>query len=135
MLAPERTFWEKATAVHAEINWSEAQPAARRPRWRRFSRHLYDLVMLDRHGIATRAIAAGEILDAVRRNKTQMFQQPQAAKMDEARPGSFRLVPTGSIEKALRDDYRLMEEMIFGAAPTFGTVLRVLKDIERRINS
>ncbi len=54
VLAPERTFWEKATIFHSE-NYRPLE-GDRRPRaWSQLSRHAYDLVMLDRGGVAQRA--------------------------------------------------------------------------------
>ncbi|WP_373371268.1 nucleotidyl transferase AbiEii/AbiGii toxin family protein [Stigmatella ashevillensis] len=46
----ERTFWEKATAIHVLCSGGKV-------RGERFSRHWYDLVQLDKTGYAESALA------------------------------------------------------------------------------
>jgi hypothetical protein len=63
-----------------------------------------------------------------------VFFADAAARYDEAKPGSLRLVPPPSRQAKLREDYRKMGEMIFGQPPSFEYLLEVLSQIERRIN-
>ena len=59
VLAPERTFWEKATLVHVECN-------RQREGWGdRLSRHWYDLVMLGQSKIGPEAISNRALLEDV----------------------------------------------------------------------
>ncbi len=48
----ERTFWEKATILHAEHHREPAKPMRDR-----FSRHYSDMAALARHGAVERALA------------------------------------------------------------------------------
>jgi hypothetical protein len=128
VLAAERTFWEKATILHA---WHHARPD--KPLRDRQSRHYYDLVKLYEAGIGPRAIQRLDLLTAVAAHKAIFFADP-AAKYDEAKPGSLRLVPPASRHAELRADYGKMQEMIFGEPPTFEHLLAMLTDIQQQIN-
>jgi hypothetical protein len=128
VLAAERTFWEKATILHA---WYHAKPD--KPLRDRQSRHYYDLVKLYEVGIGARAIQRLDLLAAVAAHKTIFFADP-AAKYDEAKPGSLQLVPPASRHAELREDYTKMREMIFGEPPPFEHLLTVLTEIQRQIN-
>jgi len=128
VLAAERTFWEKATILHA---WYHARPD--KPLRGRQSRHYYDLVKLVEAGIGARALERLDLLAAVAAHK-DIFFADAAAKYDEAKPGSLRLVPPLSRQAELRDDYRKMREMIFGLPPSFEHLLEVLAETERQIN-
>lgn len=127
-LEAERTFWEKATILHAEYHRPEARYSAERR-----SRHYYDLAMLSRSPIRESALRQLDLLEAVRQHKMCFFWAAWA-KYDEARPGSLRLVPQGPLEKILRADYAKMEEMIFHKAPAFDDVIDELSRLERSIN-
>ena len=132
VLAPERTFWEKATIFHSENH--RPLEDDRRPRaWRQISRHAYDLVMLDRGGVAERAIGQLDLLKAVARNKAAFFYTGWS-KYQEARPGSFRLAPNEALLNALRPDYAAMRPMFFRDPPGFDEIVAGLGDLERRIN-
>ena len=128
VLAAERTFWEKATILHT---WYHAKPD--KPFRDRQSRHYYDLVKLYEAGIGARALQRLDLLAAVAAHKAIFFADP-AAKYDEAKPGSLRLVPPVSRHAELREDYTKMREMIFDEPPSFEHLLAVLTEIQRQIN-
>ena len=128
VLAAERTFWEKATILHA---WFYARP--NKPLKDRQSRHFYDLVKLFEAGIGARALKRLDLLTAVADHKTVFFADA-SAKYGEARPGSLRLVPPESRTPELHEDYAKMSTMIFGEPPSFEHLLLVLAEIERQIN-
>lgn len=133
VLAPERTFWEKATIFHAE-NHRPLEGDRRPPAWRQLSRHAYDLVMLDRGGVAQRALERLDLLETVARHKDAFFHTGWS-RYDEARPGSFRLVPGGLLLDALRTDYAQMQPMFFGPAPSFDELVDALRSLEARIDA
>ena len=128
VLAAERTFWEKATILHA---WHHARPD--KPLRDRQSRHYYDLVKLFEAGIGARALQRLDLLAAVAAHKAIFFADP-AAKYDEAKPGSLQLVPPASRRAELREDYGKMREMVFGEPPPFEHLMAVLTEIQRQIN-
>ena len=69
----------------------------------------------------------------VARHKEVFF--PAAwARYAEAKPGTLRIVPPDARLTGLEQDYRKMQEMIFGEPPTFERLLEVLREIEHAIN-
>ena len=134
VLAPERTFWEKATVFHSEnhrrVGHDEVPPS-----WQRISRHAHDLFMLDRKGVADRALARLELLDQVARYKHAFFYAGWS-QYDKVKPGTFLLAPNELLEKQVRRDYERMRIMLFESqpAPDIEEVLDGLRDLETRIN-
>jgi hypothetical protein len=127
-LAAERTFWEKATVLHA---WFHA-PADKKFRDRQ-SRHYYDVVRLYQHELGRAAMKDTDLLLKVARHKEVFF--PTAwARYAEAKPGTLRIVPPAVRLPELEQDYRKMQEMIFGEPPSFERLLEALREIEREIN-
>jgi nucleotidyltransferase AbiEii toxin of type IV toxin-antitoxin system len=129
VLTAERTFWEKATLLHAEAHRSE--PA--RSSAERRSRHYYDVVMLWRCGVGRRALTRLELLAVVAEHKRVYFAST-AAHYETARAGSLRLVPEGEVLAGLRRDYAQMDELLFGEPPTFDELVDELRAIEKAIN-
>jgi hypothetical protein len=126
VLRPERTFWEKATLLHAVYHSGKIPP--------RLSRHHYDLSRLYRHESGQAAIKDIGLLESVADHKKVFFREA-AARYDLARPGSLRICPPNSQVAGIRSDYRDMREMFFGQAPTFDKVMEDLKQLEDRVNS
>ncbi|CAL4869988.1 hypothetical protein MMA231_04286 (plasmid) [Asticcacaulis sp. MM231] len=125
-LAAERTFWEKATILHALHHGSKMRD--------RMSRHYYDLHMLAEAGIADTAMKQPELLALVVRNKSLLFRDPKAS-YDTADFGTLKLMPTGDPVDELKRDYTAMAEMFMGDAPGFDTVMQTLMKLETTINS
>jgi len=128
-VAPERTFWEKVTILHA---WYHA-PAEKVLRDRQ-SRHYYDVSRMYEHGIGRKAMKDTSLLIAVAKHKEVFF--PAAwANYREAKPGTIRIVPPDSRMGELRRDYQSMQEMIFGLVPSFEHIVTVLGEVESSINT
>jgi hypothetical protein len=134
-LAPERTFWEKATIFHSE-NHRKVEGRESPRAWLRLSRHAYDLVELHRRGVGARALGQPELLDAVARHKRAFFYTAWS-RYEDARPGSFRLVPNERLHAALRRDYAEMQVMFLEsvAPPSFEDLIEGLREIEHGINA
>ena len=128
VLSAERTFWEKATILHAEFHRpaDKAMPE-------RFSRHYCDLFELIRKGFAQAALKELELLARVAEHKALFFKSSWA-RYAEASKGTLRLAPPEHRQNALREDYRKMQQMFFADPPEFDDVLRVLKDWEIQFN-
>ena len=127
-LEAERTFWEKATILHAEHYRPQNKPTPDR-----FSRHYADLARLAAHPSAPVALAMPDLRDRVVAWKGRFFHSAWA-QFDLARPGSFRLLPPPSRAKDLARDYEAMREMYLTEPPDFDRVLDRLRDLEKRIN-
>jgi hypothetical protein len=130
----ERTFWEKATAIH--VFCMEG-----RLRGERYARHWYDLVRLDDCGIAGRALADRGLANAVALHKHWFFSakdaRGQRISYQSAVQGALRLVPDGPALVSLEDDYArmvdagLLEEAV---PPTFKDLMYRCEDLEHRAN-
>jgi hypothetical protein len=127
-LLAKRTFWEKATILHAEYHRPPERPLPER-----YSRHYYDVVLLAESTIRTEALADMPLLAQVVRHK-ETFYPAAWARYDLARPGSLRLLPTAERVAALERDYRNMGVMIFGRPPKFEKLIETLAGLERDIN-
>jgi hypothetical protein len=127
-LEVERSFWEKATILHMEYH----RPADK-PTPDRFSRHYADVAALARHPHAGFAIDRHDIREQVVRWKSQFFGSAWA-NYEEAKPGTFRIVPPPERLPALRRDYQAMRDMYLTAPATFDEILATLSELENRMN-
>lgn len=64
----------------------------------------------------------------------QRFYPRGWARYDEAKRGTFRLLPAGHVLASVATDYRQMRNMFFGDAPEFDSILQVLGQLEKEIN-
>jgi hypothetical protein len=128
VLAAERTFWEKATLLHAEYH----RPANKTMPLR-LSRHYYDLSRLIQSGLGDKAAEDLELLRRVVEHK-QVFFRSAWAHYDSAHPGGLRLSPVPERLKELESDYEKMQEMFFGDRPAFAQILQVIGEWENDFN-
>ena len=128
VLAAERTFWEKATLLHAEHHRpsDKAMPL-------RLSRHYYDMSQLIQSGVGENAAQDLKLLGRVVEHKKVFFRSGWA-HYETAHRGGLRLSPSTDRLKSLEADYDKMQEMFFGERPAFSEVLRVIGDWENRFN-
>ncbi len=110
VLAAERTFWEKATILHALHHGTKMRD--------RMSRHYYDTYMLAQKFFADKALRNVALLAQVVRNKSLMFADNKAS-YETAVIGSLRLMPKPEMLPELKRDYAAMEPMFMKAAPDF----------------
>jgi hypothetical protein len=128
-LLAKRTFWEKATILHAEFH----RPAEK-PLPPRYSRHYYDVAMMAARPVKQEAFGELDLLAAVVKHK-QTFYASAWAQYPLAVPGTFKLAPAGSRIQALRQDYREMGVMIFGEPPPFDQIVETLAALEKELNA
>jgi len=129
-LAAGRTFWEKATLLHAE-NYRDQPFFPARSR----SRHLYDLVQLTESDHGQAAMADMALRDRVVQHKTLFFASAQA-RYDLFAPPSIQLLPKDREALArLRSDYVDMAVMFFGDPPPFESLVDKLQKLEERLNT
>ncbi|EAQ81516.1 nucleotidyl transferase AbiEii/AbiGii toxin family protein [Blastopirellula marina] len=127
-LEVERSFWEKATILHTEYH----RPADK-PTPDRFSRHYADTAALAKHPTASKAVDDHELRSRVVQWKSRFFGSSWA-NYDQAKPGTFRLVPPSERLSAIQRDYQAMLDMYLSDPMTFDEILTVLAELERRIN-
>ena len=133
MLA-ERTFWEKATAIHVYC----LQERRRGERW---SRHWHDLARLDDAGVVARALVDRDLAHSVARHKAMFFRENDSSgkRVDyqAAVSGGLRLVPSGDARKVLADDYdsMLATGMLLDEGEPFDAVMERCGEIEAVANA
>jgi hypothetical protein len=128
-LEAERTFWEKATILHAEYHRPVDKPAPLG-----LSRHYYDLFCLSKSAPGARALADLDLLARVRIYKQTYFRSGWA-HYETALPGNFHLIPPPERQKELERDYRGMAEMFMEPPPSFDAIMTQLEAVEQQINT
>jgi hypothetical protein len=130
----ERTFWEKATAIHVFCLQGQFRG---RPS---FARHWFDLAMLDKAGVVDAALKDRDIGKAVAEHKTLFFREtlPEGGAIDyaDAVEKNLKLVPTGKALKDLTSDYAAMlgDGLLGDNVFTVEQLLESATDIQGRAN-
>ena len=126
-IAAERTFWEKATILHKQAHRENSmQP--------RLARHYYDMYRLANSRVKESSLSNLDLLAKVVAFKSR-FYYSRYAQFQDAKPGTFKLIPNKNCLDELKRDYKQMEVMIFGDRPTFDEIITCLKGLEDEINS
>ena len=128
-IVAKRTFWEKATILHHEANrpLDSAMPT-------RYSRHYYDLAMMAKDKVKNEALSDFELLKNVVEFKEKFYPRTWA-KYEEAKKGTFKLLPPIFRLDYLEKDYKAMGNMIFDKYISFEEIIDSLRDLESEINS
>ena len=126
----ERTFWEKATILHAEAG----RPEGNRFR-ERYARHYYDLVMMARNKqLKETALQNPALLKKVVEFKQRFYSGSAWCAYPDAKQGTFRLLPPAHFLPSLAKDYEEMKNMIYGEYPDLATILHELTQLQEEIN-
>jgi len=134
-MRPERTFWEKATAIHVFCRGGKLRGDER------ISRHWYDVVALDHAGYVGTAIADRALAARVARHKNAFFREKDGSGTNidymVAVGGSLQLVPEGDRLAFLADDYERMvaDGLLFSIPPKFGSLVDHCRSIQERANA
>jgi hypothetical protein len=134
IMAAERTFWEKATAVH--VFCKRKKPIADR-----LSRHWYDLDQLDRAKVSDQAAADKALAKRVATFKSTTYPDTDttgaAIDYHAATTGHLQLTPTGDHLKELQQDYASMRDgqLLPGDAVSFDELMKRCAAIEATINA
>lgn len=129
VLAPERTFWEKVTLIHAQCH----KPIA--PGKDRVSRHWYDLAMLAQHEIGKRAVAdLGLLADVIDLKST--FYKSGTTNYEKCLEGELQLIPDAENLEKLREDYQAMQDagMLNGHDFPLESIMSVLQELQDTVN-
>lgn len=134
-MRPERTFWEKATAIHVFCAQGEFRGSER------FARHWHDVTRLDASGFADTAIADRELAAAVAMHKSIFFAEKDShgapIDYDKAVSGALQLVPEGAALDRLARDYEGMVEdgLLLEEAEPFGHLMDRCREVQRKANA
>lgn len=124
----KRTFWEKATILHQEANRAEEKKIPLR-----HSRHYYDLAQMALSSVKDEALNDLQLLEDVVLFK-QKFYMSAWANYEEAKVGTFKILPPEFRYKELRADYSSMKSMIFDKYLEFDEIIEILGKLENEIN-
>ena len=133
MLA-ERTFWEKATAIHVFCRQE-------RRRGERLSRHWHDVARLDEAGIVQNALADRAVALSVARHKAMFFTENDAngkrIDYEAAVSGGLQIVPSSTASGVLANDYERMlaDGILLDEQESFGALMERCAAIEARANN
>jgi hypothetical protein len=125
---PARTFWEKITILHKEAHRATGRFPAR------YSRHYYDTHQLCNTDVKAQALGDLPLLEKVV-GFTSRFYRANFARYDLLKPGTTKLIPPDEVVPIIEADYRVTQNMLFGAKPTFDEVMATVKALEDEINS
>lgn len=124
----ERTFWEKATILHAEYHRPKDQPMPER-----YARHYADMAALleraDGHTNLNNVALARHVAEW----KSRLFARAWA-RYDLAKRGSLRLAPPESRRETLRKDYAKMHPMYLTEPRSFEELMKRLEEAEHAFN-
>lgn len=129
----ERTFWEKATAVHVYCHQQRATRV-------RYSRHWYDLAAIAKTTHFESAVRDRHLARNVAEHKSLFFTERDEVgnKIDyfKAVNGFLKLIPVGASLTALAADYAAMMEdgLLPVDQPQFTELLDQCRSIEEMVN-
>ena len=135
VMRPERTFWEKATAIHVFCVQGEFRGGDR------FARHWHDVTRLDAAGLADAAIADKPLARAVAEHKSAFFAekntQGEVIDYHAAVAGGLQLVPDDSALAKLAADYQHMVDdgLFLDDAEPFEALLERCRAIQQKANA
>ena len=135
VMRAERTFWEKATAIHVFCAQGEFRGGDR------FARHWHDLTRLDVAGFATAAIADKALAHAVADHKSVFFAEKNthgdAIDYHAAVAGGLQLVPDdGALAKLATDYQHMVDDGLFlDDAEPFEALMERCQAIQQKANA
>lgn len=135
VMRAERTFWEKATAIHVFCAQGEFRGGDR------FARHWHDVTRLDAAGFADAAIADKALAQAVADHKSVFFAekntQGEVIDYHLAVSEGLQLVPDDDALAKLAADYQHMVDdgLFLDDAEPFEFLLERCKTIQQKANA
>jgi hypothetical protein len=135
VMRAERTFWEKATAIHVFCAQGEFRGGDR------FARHWHDVTRLDTAGFADAAIADKALARAVADHKAVFFAEKntngEVIDYHAAVAGALQLVPEdGALAKLAVDYQHMVDDGLFlDDAEPFDALLERCNAIQQKANA
>lgn len=122
-----RTFFEKITILHREVNRINGNYPAR------YSRHFYDLYQMIVKGIGEESLKEMYLLKMVVDFKKK-FYPCNWANYDEVMDGNCKLIPNNHALEIFSKDYDQMKHMFYGDYPTFEEIIDQLLRFQNTLN-
>ncbi len=120
----EKTFLEKSFLLHELFSVNNDVPAKRR------SRHIYDLHIMMKNGIAEKAIKDDELWEIIHHHRSTLTSMNGVDYTPDIRD-RIQLVPPEESVESWRADYdEMIGAMIYGNPPTFDELLESMQILE-----
>ncbi|HOY39385.1 MAG TPA: nucleotidyl transferase AbiEii/AbiGii toxin family protein [Bacteroidales bacterium] len=127
---PERTFLEKIFLLHEEF-----QKDTSKIRYRRLSRHLYDIEKISQTDFATTALQNTDLYYTIVEHRSK-FTKIQGVDYANHKPENIKFVPPANLLPLWEKDYQDMREsMLYGETLNFEELIKRLTELQKRINS
>ena len=75
-----------------------------------------------------------DLLEKVVKFKEKFYRCPWA-KYEDAKIGTIKLLPPDHNIQTLKDDYKHMQNMIYGNKPDFESIMQCIEKLEKEINA
>ena len=126
VVVPVKTLIEKLLLLHEKFTGGEPDQIKIAERQ---SRHLADIVRMKQKGIHTEILADTTLFEAIVVHRRHYIRL-RGVDYDQMTVATLRIVPPPAMEAKFREDYAVMrEEMIYGQAQDFDTILAELKEL------
>ena len=128
--SPIRTFWEKATILHKEATRPGDKLIPQR-----YSRHYYDVYCMLQNTSFEQEIFKniGLLSDVTKFN--DKFYRCSWVNFNQVNITNIKLIPPEYRKKEITNDYKSMQEMIFGEKPSLENIFLCLTDFEERLRN
>ena len=120
----EKTFLEKAFLLHELFSVNNEVEARRR------SRHIYDLHMMLKHGIADKAVSNEELWQTIHHHRSTLTSMQGVDYTPDIRK-RIQLIPPTKCWDGWKKDYEIMMgAMIYGERPPFEALMESMRNLE-----
>ena len=120
----EKTFLEKAFLLHELFSVSNEVEARRR------SRHIYDLHMMMKQGIAEKAIPNNELWQTIHHHRSTLTSMQGVDYSVDIRKAIHLIPPQESLADWKKDYEDMTTAMIYGDRPEFEDLLKSMNQLE-----
>jgi hypothetical protein len=120
----EKTFLEKAFLLHELFSVSNEVEARRR------SRHIYDLHMMMKQGIADKAVPNEELWQTILHHRSTLTSMSGVDYSMDIRKNIQLIPPKESLSEWLKDYEDMSLAMIYGEKPVFDELLHSMNRLE-----
>lgn len=126
---PERTFLEKVFLLHEEF-----QKAPEKIRFKRLSRHLYDLEKLYQSEFSEIALKNEELYKTIMAHRSK-FTPLSGIDYNNHRPKNIKFIPPEHLLPLWKKDYlEMSESMFYGNSLSFEGLIEQLTELQKKIN-
>ena len=127
-VSPTRTFLEKVFLLHEEFQKNY-------PRYKRMSRHLFDLYRLDQTGFAEKAMADTDLYQSLVEHR-RVFNAMRGIDYSRHTPENLSILPSAEVLPLWKEDYEMMQnKFIYGDSPSFNELMKHLTALQERLHA